>query len=116
MLHPGLAGDHNKALSYYGRILKAGRGLVFDIGGNVGILTEVFLALGKHVVVCEPDPENFKVLSARFSGDQRVSLVQSTVSDSPGYASAWLSPAHGRCLSTLSRKRADRLLTWTSFV
>lgn len=50
------AGKHREKLrKFYSQFLSPGD-LVFDIGANVGVYTEVFSSLGSRVVAVEPNP------------------------------------------------------------
>lgn len=61
-------------VEFYARFIRPGD-LCFDIGAHVGARTEIFLELGARVVCVEPQPRCIQVLTARYSGDARVTLV-----------------------------------------
>lgn len=107
--YPILKVQFEVSKKYYAAVLQQSGGLVFDIGANVGDLSRVFLAMGYRVVACEPDPENFRVLKARFSGEKRVVLLQKAVAHHSGMALIYQAAAHGGSLSTLSEKRKHQL-------
>lgn len=107
--HPGLRAQADAARQYYGQVLQGRRGLVFDIGANVGDLSMVFLEMGYTVVACEPDPENIKVLKARFANQHKIVVLPYAVASQGGMSKIYLSAAHGRSLSTLSKKRVEEL-------
>ncbi|MDP3740131.1 MAG: FkbM family methyltransferase [Hyphomonadaceae bacterium] len=52
-------------------------GVFFDIGANVGRVSEAVLPHAGRVVAVEPDPKTFAVLSARMGG--RITCVQALV-------------------------------------
>ncbi|MBZ5857157.1 FkbM family methyltransferase [Flavihumibacter profundi] len=107
--HPEIKTQQEQTFQYYSQLPGISKGLVFDIGANVGDLTAVFLQMGNRVVACEPDPENLRILTARFQGEKKVIVRGDALSDRTGTAKLFLSPAHGRSLSTLSVKRKEML-------
>ena len=50
----------------YGQFVKR-RGLVFNVGANIGTRTQVFVDLGARVIAVEPQPEMAEALRDRFS-------------------------------------------------
>ena len=48
--------------------------LIFDIGAYDGHKTAAFLNIAKKVVACEPDPQNFVVLTSRFRNKKKKSV------------------------------------------
>ena len=84
---------------------------VFDIGGNNGDKTEIFLACGaRHVALLEPDPYWLNIHKWRFSHDTRVDLCPFAVSSSRG-AARLLRFYPGCPLNTLETKWAEALAT-----
>jgi FkbM family methyltransferase len=61
--------------------------LVFDVGANYGLKTEVFAALGARVVACEPQPECCDEIRARCPG---VQVEQQAVGSAIGTATLYL--------------------------
>lgn len=59
---------------------------VFDLGANVGELTEVFVRLGGEVVAVEPHPRCVTELRRRFHRSKNVSIVAAAASDEIGTA------------------------------
>lgn len=110
--HPQWWNTQRNAYSYYGTVLKGKRGLVFDIGANVGDLTEVFLQLGMRVVACEPDPINHAILQARFRSVTAVTVLEVAISDHTGTVDLFPVAAHGRSLTTISQKRRRHIAGW----
>jgi FkbM family methyltransferase len=49
--------------------------LCFDVGANVGEISEVMLQLGARVVAVEPQSENVRALEAKFSGNPNFAVV-----------------------------------------
>ena len=62
--------------------------LVWDVGANVGLYTEQFLAKGAAQVICvEPAPSAVEVLRAKFAAQQsRVVILPMALSDACGTA------------------------------
>lgn len=107
--HPSLKKLRTNARTYYHSILGDRKGLVFDIGANVGEMTRVFSDMGMEVVACEPDPANFSELKARFRGCKNIHTLPIALAKNEGVSDLFSSPLHGGCLSTLSAKRKTEL-------
>ncbi|MBC7949847.1 MAG: FkbM family methyltransferase [Chitinophagaceae bacterium] len=78
--------------------------LVFDIGANDGHKTEAFLDFADNIVSCEPDAENFRLLTSRFwNKKNRVFLENKALAD---HAGAVVLHIHhpGSAFNTLSDK------------
>jgi len=83
---PRQAKQRQTEISFYQSFLPRCR-LIFDIGAYDGHKTSAFLAISDRVVCCEPDEENFKVLSIRFRNHKnRVVIENKAVSDKEGEA------------------------------
>jgi len=75
----------NRQAEYdFHRIMKAAPagGLFIDLGANVGDVTRHALNYGMKVVAFEPDPTARKVLTKRFGGDDRVTIIPKAVGGS----------------------------------
>jgi FkbM family methyltransferase len=57
-------------------------GLFIDLGANVGDVTRQALRYGMRVIAFEPDPDARRVLSERFRGDGRVTIIPKAVGSS----------------------------------
>lgn len=86
-------GSHDYEEAFGKRLLAAvdSNSVVWDIGANVGLYTEQFLAKGAARIVCwEPAPEAIRVLLDRFGGGSpyadRVVVMQAALSESNGIA------------------------------
>jgi FkbM family methyltransferase len=88
-----------RALRFYRQFIPRG-GLCFDIGANMGDRTELFRALGAHVVAVEPQEVCIDSLRSRF-GD-RVTIVEGVAGPALGEADLFIASYH--TLSTLSRE------------
>lgn len=88
--------------------------LIFDIGANVGMKTDVYLRLGARVVAVEPDEVNQKILREKFLklrlARKPVVIVGSAVSDKIATETMWVD-GPGSALNTLSPKWAETLRT-----
>jgi FkbM family methyltransferase len=60
-------------------------GLAFDIGANIGVRTEAFLALGARVVAVEPNPALSRRLARRLRSP-RLTVLSAAVGAEPGRA------------------------------
>ncbi len=67
--------------------------LVFDVGANVGIYSEIFTELGAEVVAVEPNPYCCRLLQ-RFAHNRRVKIEACAVGDAPGKTILYLSDNH----------------------
>lgn len=72
----------------YRSFLKPGD-LVFDIGVNVGVKSEIFLALGARVVGVEPNPLCRPAIDFQFGSNPRFTLVQKAVGGEIGEATLY---------------------------
>lgn len=62
---------------FYGQIIRRGD-LVFDVGANVGVYSEVFASLGANVIAIEPLPDNVRrIRNARYRN--KIKIVQTAV-------------------------------------
>jgi len=52
-------------------------GVFFDVGANIGEVSEAILPLASRIVAIEPDPESFRELNRRLG--QRITCVQTLV-------------------------------------
>jgi FkbM family methyltransferase len=74
-----------KACNFLRQFVKRGD-LCFDIGANVGNVSQVMLSLGARVIAIEPQIENVQVLKARFSSCPGFFLVPKAISSAVGTA------------------------------
>lgn len=52
----GYLARRERAIDFYAQFVSKGD-LVFDVGANIGVYTEMFIDLGAHVVAIEPNPD-----------------------------------------------------------
>lgn len=75
--------------------------LVFDIGANIGKMTDAYLALGARVVAVEPQEVCMREeLIPRFGNNNRVSLVQGACGAQAGHG-ILTTYGHGSTISTM---------------
>jgi FkbM family methyltransferase len=81
--------------------------LVFDIGANQGVKTDIFLRIGAQVVAADPDVANETVLKEKFLSfrlrPKPVVIIPKAVSDSESVATMWVDTP-GSTMNTLSPK------------
>ena len=71
-----------KLVAFYSQFLQP-RDLVFDIGANIGVYSEVFQLIGARVVAIEPNPECAEQIAWTTSRDS-VTIVQAAVGSESG--------------------------------
>jgi len=84
--------------SFYSAFIRPGD-LVFDVGANVGVYSEVFAGLGATVVAIEPNPRCLRVLE-KLSERCPIRVEACAVGDAPGRMVLQVSENH--CLSALA--------------
>jgi FkbM family methyltransferase len=71
--------------------------LCFDVGANIGRISEVLLELGHKVIAFEPQPECVREIKARCSPyKQRLHIEQTALSNSPGTAALFVRASSGQ--------------------
>jgi len=104
----------DRQIDFYRRLLPELRhgDLIFDVGANEGLKTDLFLRMGARVVAIEPDETNQSVLRERFVklrfGHRAIVIVGKAVSDKNGTESMWVD-GPGSAVNTLSSKWAATL-------
>jgi FkbM family methyltransferase len=100
--------------AFYRKLLEGLRrqDLIFDIGANQGLKTDVFLRLGARVVAVEPDDACQAILRYRLQRyrlrSRPVTIVGKAASDKIGTEKMWID-GPGSAVNTISRKWADQL-------
>lgn len=85
--------------------------ICFDIGANVGEITDTFLSLGaRKVIAVEPDRKNIRILNLRFQKNKRVEIVGMAVSDRHSTERIYVEK-DGSAFNTLSDKWKKSLET-----
>ena len=89
VLYPARARDRRQRQHFYRRLIAPGD-LCFDVGANIGDYTATFVALGARVIAVEPQPTCIEELRARFTGDDRVTVVPVALGAEEGSAPLFL--------------------------
>lgn len=90
-------------MEFYSRFV-APDSLVFDVGANIGLYSELFLQLGARVVAIEPNESCHSHL-LRVAKGHRMSIEEKACGAMPGTADLNLSDSSGIC--TISRQWVD---------
>lgn len=104
----------DKQIEFYRRLLPELRpgDLIFDVGANEGLKTDLFLRMGARVIAIEPDPTNQSILRERFLRlrltRRPVVIVGKALSDRNATESMWID-GPGSAVNTLSQKWATAL-------
>ena len=118
-LYGKIAGNHsivtrNRQIDFYGRLLTGFRhgDLIFDVGANEGLKTDIFLRLGARVVAIEPDQSNQSILRESFVkfrlARTPLVIVGKALSDKEAVETMWVD-GPGSAVNTLSQKWATTL-------
>lgn len=89
---PGVYREVRREAQFYKALFHAHqvKGIVFDIGANLGFTTQAFLDGGaERVIAVEPDSFNIGVLRARFGRNPRVAVLPCAVSNMEGKTTLW---------------------------
>jgi FkbM family methyltransferase len=78
--------------NFYARYIQRGD-LVFDVGANVGIYSEIFTELGAEVIAIEPNPDCCRLLE-RFARNRNLTVEACAAGETPGRALLELSDNH----------------------
>ena len=104
----------DRQMDFYRRLLPELRhgDLIFDVGANEGLKTDLFLRMGARVVAIEPDEKSQLILQERFVkfrlARRPVVIIGKAVSDKNTTESMWID-GPGSAVNTLSRKWATTL-------
>jgi FkbM family methyltransferase len=93
---------YERYMAFFSTLIDEGD-LVFDIGANVGDMTELYLELGAKVVSIEPQPECLKILAKRFGKNSDVILVPAAIGAHEGREELMISDIRSP-LSSMSEK------------
>lgn len=77
--------------------------LCFDVGANIGDMTELFIEMGMHVVSVEPQPACVSKLKERFDCNSMVSIVEAGLGAGSGETDMHICEGIN-VLSTISEK------------
>lgn len=103
LFKPQTIKQHRQEISLYRSFLPPCK-LIFDIGANDGHKTAAFITMSETVVCCEPDKENFRLLTVRFRNKKtRIIIENKALSDKEGEAELLIHHP-GSAFNTLSNK------------
>jgi FkbM family methyltransferase len=111
---PAIVVRDQKELDFYRNLLDGfhSGALIFDVGANQGLKTDVFLKLGARVVAVEPDQTNQEILRQRFLkyrlSRKPVVIVGKALSDKEAVETMWIDKP-GSAKNTLSKKWVETL-------
>ena len=91
---------------FYAKSIPQNCSLIFDVGANEGVLTEVFSSLSQRVVAIEPAERNVNILRAKFHHQKNITILPVAVSNTDG-AQIWYEDENDYATGTLSRKWTD---------
>lgn len=77
--------DEHRQFVFYKKLIGNNK-LVFDIGANVGIKTELFNKLGNKVVAIEPQRYCYEILKEKFKNNVKVKIVNKGIGSETGEA------------------------------
>ncbi len=105
---------------FYNNFLKSGE-LFFDIGANVGLISEIALLIGAKVVAVEPQPKCIDILNKKFGKHPNFKLEPVAVSDSLGIAQLHVcenfSPLSTLSSTVVERRKTEKVFTqWHSHI
>ncbi len=55
--------------------------LIFDIGANIGLKTDVYLAIGAKVICFEPQPDCVSHLQKKYKGNEKIIIDERGIAD-----------------------------------
>lgn len=86
----------------YSQLIRPGT-LCFDVGANVGNMTETFLKLGAQVVCVEPQDDCMRILRRRFGRNGNVVLIQKGLAERDGQRELWICDDND-AIATMSKR------------
>jgi len=103
-LRGGRAGRQSRMMREFYALLLPEGALVFDIGANVGTMTQVFASLGAKVVAVEPNPDCARHIE-RTMEREKVEVLQAAVGETNGEAVLQVSDRKDKMSSLSDRWR-----------
>jgi hypothetical protein len=91
----GRVAAHATRLSLYRPLLRADA-LCYDVGANIGDYTETLVCVAAKVIAIEPQPSCIRELRARFSGDDRITVVPVALGPEKTTSELFLRQSRGR--------------------
>jgi FkbM family methyltransferase len=102
---------------FYSQFVRQGE-LVFDVGANVGVYSEIFAELGAQVVAIEPNPHCYRLLQ-NLSRRSRVKVEACAAGEAPGMVllrlsdNSQLSSANPDWCAMVERSDSHRNAHWS---
>lgn len=88
---------HVSDRKHYSQLLPQNGALCFDVGANIGRITETLLELGHKVIAFEPQQECVKEIRARCGRyKNRLTIKECALGDSPGESTLFVRDSSGR--------------------
>ncbi len=109
LFRPDVRKDMAAKRKFYKSVIPPGCKLIFDIGANEGVMTEIFSKLSQCVIAIEPARRNLNILSARFNKNKNIIIVPIAISDKTG-EQPWYEDKNDYAMGTLSSKWNDSKL------
>lgn len=81
---------------FYSDLLSRGPVLCFDVGANIGRVSEVLLELGHEVIAFEPQPRCIREIQARCSRKDHLHIERCALGDTPGKLSLFVRESSGQ--------------------
>ena len=103
LLRPDVRQEISAKRKFYTSAIPHGCKLIFDIGANEGVMTDIFGNLSKRVIAVEPAKRNVNILSAKFNKETRITIVPVAVSEVIG-EQAWYEDENNYAMGTLNSK------------
>lgn len=94
-LRPAQQRAHLELVQLYRSLVPAGA-LCFDVGANIGEMSEAMLEAGARVVAFEPNPLVLPELRARLDGHPRWSVVEAALGRGAAIATLYARRSHGQ--------------------
>jgi len=88
--------------NFFSEFIKEGD-LVFDVGANVGVYSEVYLNLGAKVVAIEPQKNCVRYLNHIFQNNQNLVVIEKALGEKEGNGELLISPTND-AHSSMSRQ------------
>lgn len=103
MLRMDVKQEIKKKENFYQILFPEGCQLIFDIGANEGVMTNIFSSLSQRVIAVEPSARNLRILNAKFGNQNKVAIFEAAVSDTTG-EQIWYEDKKNFAMGTLSPK------------
>ena len=96
----------DQMMNFYSQFVKKGD-LCFDVGANVGIITQIFLRLGAKVVCVEPEKNCLRQLHGRFDKNPDVKIVGKALGEREGQGSLMICK-EANTINTMSKEWKEK--------